>query len=220
MHRLTTCLLPLLLAAAPAVAQVSESPPAPPEPVAELPPHFDCSVYREGPFGEVGAAQFVSPEGVPDMRLDNWSTTLAPDGIAIGASWDHPDPARYSLVWLFSQDGLDRRRSYRIRVQRDAPDDERAMLLESPLARPGRDGRIAVYTRWEALTAMLVGASDPRILVIRDDGEIVRSDAIDPAIFARVLAATLPLQPALDAKIADYRNSCPFSEGGPIVAPG
>lgn len=218
MRRLAACLLSLLFAAAPAAAQDRpEPPPTPPEPVAELPPHFACSVYQEGPIGTVGVAQFVSPEGVPDIRLNNWSTSLAPDGVAIDASWEPPDPARYSLVWL-SQYGLDPGRSYRIRVQREAPYDSRAILLESPLTRAESSGRVTVHTRWEALTAMLVGASDPRILVIRDDGTIVRSDAVDPAIFARVLAAALPLQPAMDAMIADYRR-CPFSEGGPVVAP-
>ncbi|HEV7660712.1 MAG TPA: hypothetical protein VGO55_12810 [Allosphingosinicella sp.] len=199
------------------LAAAQETPPAPPEPVAELPPHFACSLYQEGPFGTVGVAQFVSPEGVPDIRLNNWSISLVPDGVAIDASWDPPGPAGYNLVWL-SQDGLDPGRSYRIQIQRDAPYDARAILLESPPARADGAGRVTVHTRWEALTAMLVGASDPRILVIRDDGRIVRSDAVDPAIFARVLAAVIPLQPAMDAKIADYRH-CPFSEGGPIVAP-
>src|SRR4051812_11398462 len=104
--------------ALPAAALHYPRPPAPPQ----LPPPYMCSVSREGPLGEVGAQQLINTDGTPDIRLDSWSGTLAPGGIAIDASWDHPDPATYSLVWL-SQSDLDPRRSYRIRLQREPSDD-------------------------------------------------------------------------------------------------
>lgn len=207
-----------LAAGLPAAVRADPGPPPPPV-LPELPPHFMCSVtHQEGPLGEVGVQQLVNMDGTLDTRLDSWSIALAPEGVSIQASWEHPDPARYSLVWL-TQIGLDSGRSYRVRVQREPPSGDRDLRVESPLLRPDDDGSIAFHTHWEVLTAMLGGAPDPRILVIRDDGTVIRSDPINPALFARALAATMPLQAELDAKLADYRRLCPYFEGGPIVPP-
>jgi hypothetical protein len=217
--RCLPALLLLVLAATPVAARNAPPPPQPPEPVTSLPPGFNCYVSRETPLGTITTQQAVSPAGVQDVRLDSWATLLVPDGVAISASWEHPSPDRYNLVQI-SQSGLDPGRSYRIQVQRDVPAGaDVALLLESPLARPDRDGFLYIFTSWELVTAMLTGASDPRILVIRDDGNIVRSDRIDPESFGQALAAASALQPALDAMIADYRNRCPFDEGGPIAPP-
>jgi hypothetical protein len=209
----------LALTPAPTVAREVPRPPRPPRLVTSLPPRFNCYVTRETPLGTITAQQAVSRAGVRDVRLDGWATLLAPDGVAINASWEHPSPDRYNLIQI-SQSGLDPARSYRIQVQGDAPAaGEVVLLLESPLARPDPDGALYIFTSWELVTAMLHRAFDPRIVVIRDDGSVVRSDRIDPASFNRVLAAAGALQPALDALIADYRNLCQFDEGGPISQP-
>jgi len=211
--------LTVALTSAPAGAQDVPRPPQPPEPVTSLPPRFNCYVTQETPLGTITAQQAVSPAGVPDVRLDGWATSLAPDGVAINASWEHASPDRYNLIQI-SQIGLEPGRSYRIQVQGDVPGGgDVALLLESPLARPDRDGFLYIFTRWQLVTAMLTGAADPRILVIRDDGNIIRSDRIDPESFGQALAAAGALQPALDAMIADHRNRCPFDEGGPIGPP-
>lgn len=160
----------------------------------------------------------VSAAGIPDKPLASWDMALAPDGVRINASWEYPDPARYSLVWL-SQGGLDRNRSYRIRIQAEVPNGEAWLLLESPPARPDDEDRIHVLTRWAPLTAMLTGADNPRILIIRDDGETIRDDAVDPAIFASALAAPAPLLAEIDAMVAHYRDRCTYFDGGPILTP-
>lgn len=200
----------------PATAQ-GVPPPVPSyEPISEMPPGFICSVTQDGPLGTIGTQQSVSPDGVRETRLGSWATILASDGVAINASWDYPDPATYSLVQL-SMSGLDPARSYRIQVQRDVPSGQGWLQLQGPLERPDGEGSLYVFTEWAQLTTMLTGAPDPRILVIRDDGTIIRSDHVDPAVFATALAAVAPLQPALDAQLADYRNLCRYYEGGPIA---
>ena len=56
-----------------------------------------------------------------------------------------------------------------------------------------------------------------RLLVVRSDGMVVRSDPIDPGILSRVVATAASLQPELDAMVADYRNRCRFVPSPGVV---
>ena len=219
MRRFAAFLTVLLLTAATAAALPPPEIPPPPEPIREMPPRFICYVVRENPLGSMTAQQSISPDGNRDEeRLDGWAMFLAPGGIAIDASWVHPAPDGGSFVQI-SQQGLDPARSYRIRVQRAQPGEQAELLLESPLHRPDGEGSLYVFSNWGAVTGMLADAILAHVLVIRDDGVVVREDPIDPAVFARAVAAAPALHPALDEMVADYRNQCRFFDGGPIAAP-
>ena len=220
MRRFAACLIPLLLSVVPAAAVPPPLvPPPPPEPVRALPSQYICYVVRPTPIGTFTVQQSISPDGVRDpLRIDSWATVLVPDGIAFHASWTHPAPTADSFVQI-SQQGLDPRRSYRIRVQREQPDEEMELLLQSPPRRPGPDGGLYIFSHWGAVTGMLADTTIAHILVIRDDGVVVRDDPIDPSLFARAVAAAPALHPALDEMVADYRNQCRFFDGGPIASP-
>ena len=108
-------------------------------------PAFRLLRHQEVPLGEVGASSSSArrASGHPPGQLV--------DGPGAGRhryqrELEHPDPARYSLVWL-SQSGS-------IRAGPTASGcsgtrhDARAMLLEGPLARPDSDGTVTFHTRW------------------------------------------------------------------------
>jgi hypothetical protein len=218
MRRGLLCLL-TLTAALPAAARNDPGPPPVPPPVPEpvtlnQDPHFLCQVERNSPDGAVSAARQISEAGIPGPPLGMWTKQLTPDGISLTSGWELPAPAGYSFVQL-SWQNTDSRRTYRFRVQRDLPNGENQLLFETRLTR-APDGMLVAFTDWAPLAAMLAGAADPRILIVRSDGRIVRSDPIDPEMFGRVAATAAGLQPELEALVADYRNRCPFIQPGVV----
>lgn len=211
MHRIA---IPLFLAV-PAAAAAVPHPPRPPAPVpvpvpvvVNQDPHFSCQIDRRGADGVVSVSRRISPSGAPGPSFAMWVKQFGPDGVSLVSGWEAPAPMDSSFVQL-SYQNKDSRRAYRFRVQRSVPNGEQQLLFESGLLRPP-DGALNVFTEWGPLSHMLAGAADPRILIVRSDGMIVRSDPIDPEIFGRVVATAAALQPEVDAMVADYRNRCPF----------
>jgi hypothetical protein len=210
-HRFAACLLSLLPAAAAMAQGGREPPPTPPEPVTELPARFSCIVSREGPLGTIGVQQSVSPAGVADEPIFSWSARIGTDGISLDASWS-AQPRNYSLIQL-AYLNPDRRRTYRIRVQRHLPPTSGPtyMSFEGPLT-PTMHGFVSIWTEWGPLIGMLSDALDPHILVLDGEAAIVVDERVDPALFARAHDMAERLRPELDAMVADHRNRCPFQE--------
>lgn len=206
-----------LLAAVLLAAQPPPEPPPPPEPI--QPPYFSCSVARAEPIGTIEATEFVRPNGARDGPVFSWEVQRAPDGIRTNAVWGIEGPDEYSSVEI-AYTGGDRDQVYRIQLRLWPGEDSQELQLQSNLMRPrAEDDLLYIFTRWSALRAMLATASEPRFVVLSAEGNVVRSDPVDPAAFEQAVAFAAGLRPALEALVADYRNRCHYVEtlGAPSV---
>jgi hypothetical protein len=207
-------LLALVLIACPFAAAAQDAPEPPvPELDRRLPPVFICAVSRETPLGTIGAQQAISPSGVPDGEpLFSWSTPLGTGGINLNASW-RASPGNYSFVQL-SYANANPQRTYRFRVEGTLPEGQNELQLDSGPTRP-HDGTVHIFSRWGTLTAAIAEAYDPHIVLIDDEGTIVGSELVDPAIFGRARDIATRLRPELAPLVANYRNLCTYYTYGP-----
>jgi hypothetical protein len=220
MRRFILLLFSLWLAPAAAQDRPPGPPPEPPEPI--RPPYYSCMVQREVPNGTVQAFKLIERSGRPyggGDRLHTWVSDLSPGGVQLHATWSEEPPAETgSIDILYPM--ADTQDVYRIQVRRDSPvydlDD---LQLESGL-RHARDGSLHVSASWGPFLGLLAGAPDPRIVVLGADGNVLRSDPVDLAGFARAVALGDSLEPELDAMVADYRNRCTLIQSLPGSPPG
>jgi hypothetical protein len=200
----------LIASALLAVQAPPEPPPPPPEPI--RPPYYSCSVEHVEPIGAIRANEFVHPNGVRDGPVFSWEVQRAPDGIRTDAIWGIEGPDEYSSVEVAYTGGA-RDQVYRIQLRLWPGDEGQELQLQSGLMRPRpEDGLLYIFTRWSALRAMLATATEPRFVVLSAEGNVVRSDPVDPAAFEQAIALAAGLRPALEAMVADYRNRCRYVE--------
>ncbi|HEV7660709.1 MAG TPA: hypothetical protein VGO55_12795 [Allosphingosinicella sp.] len=202
--------MPASLALAMLAAQVLPEPPPPPEPI--RPPYFSCGVERADPIGTIRANEFVFPDGVRDQPVFSWEVQRAPDGIRTIAVWGIEGPHGFSSVHIDYTGGA-RDQVYRIQLRLWPGDDTQVMQLQTGLMRPRPgDGMIYTSTGWDSLRALLTNASDPRFVVLSAEGNVVRSDPIDPSAFERAVTLAAALRPEVEAMVADYRDRCDYVE--------
>jgi hypothetical protein len=202
--------IPLFLALPAAAAAVSH-PPRPPAPmpaVMNQDPHYSCQAERRGADGSVSISRHLSSAGAAGPSHAMWTKEFGAGGVLLSSTWDPPAPRESSRIHLFYQNS-DSRRAYRFRVQRSAPNGGNRLLFDSGLLRRP-DGFLQISTEWRRLSRRLAGAADSRLLIVRSDDMVIRSDPIDPEILSRVVATAASLQPELDAMVADYRHRCRF----------
>lgn len=201
----------MLLPALSLLAFAQEIPPVPlvppPEPI--RPPYHSCVVQLAGAIGEVEIVQFVLPDGTRNPAVASWEARREPEGIRLNLFWDADGPPGHGAFQI-RYAGLAPGPVYRIRVQRHADDGDQ-LRLETGLRQP-EDGALTIFGDWRSLAGFLTDATAPRLLVLDADGNVLRSDPVDPAAFGRVVEIAGSLRPELERLVADYRERCEFVE--------